>query len=242
MIKFFRHIRKNLLMENKTSKYFKYAIGEIILVMIGILLALQVSNWNNQRKENQLEKRYLSDLILDLQVDSVTISNTKSLSDKQRISKQKVQSFYQGESIQKDSLISYFGDQYRPVPKFNPITTTLDEMKSTGNISVIRNSSVRRKILETYNYYSTHINNSQDRYLIQQNALGDYVQTIAPNIFSDILEGIEPVDIIALLNNFQVKNRFLGNSAVGFNNALSRLESRNSELLSILRKESKTLE
>ena len=52
MIKFFRHIRKSLLMENKTSKYFKYAIGEIILVMIGILLALQVNNWNNKHIEN----------------------------------------------------------------------------------------------------------------------------------------------------------------------------------------------
>ena len=50
MIKFFRHIRKSLLMENKTGKYFKYAIGEIILVVIGIMIALQVNNWNESRK------------------------------------------------------------------------------------------------------------------------------------------------------------------------------------------------
>ena len=50
MIKFFRHIRKSLLMENKTSKYFKYAIGEIILVVIGILIALSINNWNEERK------------------------------------------------------------------------------------------------------------------------------------------------------------------------------------------------
>ena len=56
MIKFFRHIRKNLLVENKTSKYFKYAIGEIILVVIGILIALQINNWNESRKSNQLEQ------------------------------------------------------------------------------------------------------------------------------------------------------------------------------------------
>ena len=59
MIKFFRHIRKNLLMENKTSKYFKYAIGEIILVVIGILIALQINNWNEQRKVNtQVEELF----------------------------------------------------------------------------------------------------------------------------------------------------------------------------------------
>ncbi|PKA99793.1 hypothetical protein B0O79_3514 [Flavobacteriaceae bacterium MAR_2009_75] len=46
MIKFFRHIRKRLLSENKFRKYLLYAIGEIVLVMIGILLALQVNNWN----------------------------------------------------------------------------------------------------------------------------------------------------------------------------------------------------
>jgi hypothetical protein len=46
MIKFFRKIRYDLIENNKTGKYFKYAIGEIVLVMIGILLALQVNNWN----------------------------------------------------------------------------------------------------------------------------------------------------------------------------------------------------
>ena len=43
-------------MENKTAKYFKYAIGEIVLVVIGILIALQINNWNQNRKENFLEK------------------------------------------------------------------------------------------------------------------------------------------------------------------------------------------
>ena len=50
MIKFFRHIRKDLMEKNKTGKYFKYAIGEIVLVVIGILIALQINNWNENRK------------------------------------------------------------------------------------------------------------------------------------------------------------------------------------------------
>jgi hypothetical protein len=53
MIKLFRNIRKNLLTEGKTTKYFKYAIGEIMLVVIGILIALQINNWN---ENNKLEK------------------------------------------------------------------------------------------------------------------------------------------------------------------------------------------
>lgn len=51
MIKFFRQIRQSLIMENKTSKYLKYAIGEIILVVIGILIALSLNNWNEKRKQ-----------------------------------------------------------------------------------------------------------------------------------------------------------------------------------------------
>ena len=62
MIKFFRKIRQILLSEGKTGKYFKYAIGEIILVVIGILIALQINNWNEQRKENIKEQALLKRL------------------------------------------------------------------------------------------------------------------------------------------------------------------------------------
>jgi len=69
MIKFFRNIRKQLLDEGKTGKYFKYAIGEIVLVVIGILIALQINNWNEHRKTNQALKIALSNIINDLQSD-----------------------------------------------------------------------------------------------------------------------------------------------------------------------------
>lgn len=59
MIKFFRRIRQHLLMENKTGKYFKYAIGEIILVVIGILIALQINNWNQSIKDKRSLDEYL---------------------------------------------------------------------------------------------------------------------------------------------------------------------------------------
>jgi hypothetical protein len=55
MIKFFRKIRQNLLSEGKTGKYFKYAIGEIVLVVFGILIALSINNWNENKKERKEE-------------------------------------------------------------------------------------------------------------------------------------------------------------------------------------------
>ena len=59
MIKFFRKIRQNILSEGKTGKYFKYAIGEIVLVVIGIVIALQLNNWNESRKNEDEFKAVL---------------------------------------------------------------------------------------------------------------------------------------------------------------------------------------
>ncbi|MBC2844055.1 DUF6090 family protein [Winogradskyella flava] len=70
-------------MENKTGKYFKYAIGEIILVVIGILIALQINNWNENRKLNNNEKVILTDLVEDLKLDYNAFTEDKILLDKQ---------------------------------------------------------------------------------------------------------------------------------------------------------------
>lgn len=67
MIKFFRKIRQNLIAEGKTTKYFKYAIGEIILVVIGILIALQINNWNEDLKNSKQEQEILTQLVAEYQ-------------------------------------------------------------------------------------------------------------------------------------------------------------------------------
>ncbi|BAO76435.1 DUF6090 family protein [Winogradskyella sp. PG-2] len=71
MIKFFRKIRQNLLSEGKTRKYFKYAIGEILLVVIGILIALGINNWNENRKFKNVEKNVLTNIYKNLGTDSI---------------------------------------------------------------------------------------------------------------------------------------------------------------------------
>ncbi len=62
MIQVFRKIRRELLTEGKSSKYLKYAIGEVALVMIGILLALQVNNWNEGLKSNRVKNKFCQQL------------------------------------------------------------------------------------------------------------------------------------------------------------------------------------
>ncbi len=76
MIKFFRKIRQNLLVENKTRKYFKYAIGEIVLVVIGILIALSINNWNENRKVDGEILKSLIEIRNNLISDSLNIRQT----------------------------------------------------------------------------------------------------------------------------------------------------------------------
>lgn len=73
MIKFFRKIRQNLLSEGKTGKYFKYAIGEIVLVVIGILIALQLNNWNENNNKTKLGHKYLTEMKSELQKDALQL-------------------------------------------------------------------------------------------------------------------------------------------------------------------------
>ena len=74
MLRFFRRIRKQLMEQNKVRTYIFYAVGEIALVMVGILLALQVNNWNERAQLKQEEQRYVMELINDLEQDSVALN------------------------------------------------------------------------------------------------------------------------------------------------------------------------
>jgi len=79
MIKFFRIIRQNLLSQNKFSKYLLYAFGEIILVMIGILLAIQANQWNQERVQEKLEVKLLKEIQKGIQSDRNDVSNNLDL-------------------------------------------------------------------------------------------------------------------------------------------------------------------
>ncbi|MGB5316457.1 MAG: DUF6090 family protein, partial [Robiginitalea sp.] len=69
MLRFFRTLRQRFLNENKFNKYLLYAIGEIVLVVIGILIALSINNWNENLKNKKLETSYLKRIYEDLDTD-----------------------------------------------------------------------------------------------------------------------------------------------------------------------------
>ena len=69
MIKFFRKIRQNLLSEGKTGKYLKYALGEIVLVVIGIMIAIQINNANQKRIDQETLQGYLNSIAQNIESD-----------------------------------------------------------------------------------------------------------------------------------------------------------------------------
>ena len=79
MIPFFRKIRKKMADDNKPLKYMRYAIGEIILVVVGILIALQINNWNENNKEQQKVRVHLNSLKTCLQEDKIWLDNLRSI-------------------------------------------------------------------------------------------------------------------------------------------------------------------
>ena len=148
MIKLFRKIRKRLLTENKFSKYLVYAIGEILLVMIGILLAFQVDSWNDQRKRDLLEIDILKELKQNLMVDIVDIDENISQHEQSLKSSQIISSVIENDLPNNDSLNNHFSNIII-VPMFLPTKTAYENLKLTGT-TILENDSLRLAIIELY--------------------------------------------------------------------------------------------
>ena len=138
MIKFYRRIRYDLMEKNKTGKYFKYAIGEIILVVIGILIALQINNWNESRIDRISEQAILK------QLQSEFKSNLKQLDEKIGIRSYIMNSAIQLLSNIDDTAIRNVDSIEMHIAKTIPYTTfdpIINDLATSGNLRLIRNDS-----------------------------------------------------------------------------------------------------
>ena len=143
MIKFFRKIRQRLLSENRFSKYLIYAMGEILLVVIGILIALQINNWNEGRKESKQEKELLTQLESEFQ------SNLEQLEDKIKLRDAMISSSIrlldyvdQPNTRNIDSIYFHIGFTLM-APTFDPI---VNEITSSGRIQLLKNNELKNKL------------------------------------------------------------------------------------------------
>ena len=165
MIKFFKHIRKSLLMENKTSKYFKYAFGEILLVVIGILIALQINNWNEKRVEKNILNNYYLRMLEELVVSENNLKKFKASIDTLVIDNKRTLHILNLKN--KDSLpllkesLWALGTSYGSSFNF-PI---LEEFINEGNLAKVKNSKIKNRLqafsiqLNGFSYMDKYIEN-----------------------------------------------------------------------------------
>lgn len=171
MIKFFRKIRQNLIMEKlhagqagKTSKYFKYAIGEIILVVIGILIALQINNWNENRKENIKSYNYLQRLNDDMvNVSKSVNSSVKAIEQKQKNSMLVLEALESNElPISKKADFDRYLKEYFQFEITIQNANTFNEMISSGDLKLIKKQWLRTAFsnLSEYREFIMEVNQS----------------------------------------------------------------------------------
>lgn len=170
MLKFFRKIRQNLLIENKFSKYLLYAIGEIILVVIGILIALAINNKNEENKNMEQEQVILKQLKADydsnlLQLENKIEMRRKLISESLNILDISSKNIL----ISQDSLSMIFATFFMD-PTFDPIE---NDLMNLGNINLIRNDSLKQLLSHWNSDFKAYSESEQ----IQHN---HYISEIIP--------------------------------------------------------------
>jgi hypothetical protein len=138
-------------MKNQTGKYFKYAIGEIILVVIGILIALQINTWNENYKDKKQLSTYYERLITDLKNDLTEMEQHENYFSSSLAPLHQEIKNIQSTQYNTDSLYKNVGAWMRYTRDFKPNKSTFEDLLSTGNLNLIPNKNLRTLLLDLYN-------------------------------------------------------------------------------------------
>jgi len=180
MIKFFRTIRKDLMEQNKTGKYFKYAIGEILLVVIGILIALQINNQNELRKDQILTNKYLIGFARDLSTDKSQLDTQITIRKKQSLSARALIKTIEHNEINLDSFYNHYYYLF-PFYRFSPNTNTLEEILNSSQLRLITDENIKNRLLELRGLYKEiklneeHVYEDRSAYLYSSRTL-DHIE------------------------------------------------------------------
>lgn len=180
MINFFRKIRQKLLTENKFSKYLLYAIGEIVLVVIGILIALSINNWNELKKEANFEHKVLNEIKVSLQRNIEHLNMGIVWNEEAIVSCNIILEHFEKRIPYNDSLDHHFS---RSLQWFYPSlnNNAYEGLKSYG-LHLIVNDSIRDALGATYEWtYIEKLNNRQEEY---------FFNTVTP-IITDLFDSYE---------------------------------------------------
>ena len=178
MITLFRRIRQKLIASGSITKYLLYAVGEILLVVIGILIALQVNNWNQGRIDANKEQRYITELSRDLraQLQEIEFFKERESSSLKRLNSL-IDLMDETEAIKVNADIAGLFFSIFERTSFTIKDPTFTELIATGNIELIRNEALRNSIIQYYQQLE------KSALIIQKNNdLND--QTIKPSSLS----------------------------------------------------------
>lgn len=150
MIKFFRRIRHHLVAENKFSKYFLYAIGEIILVVIGILIALSINTWNENRLRANKETTILVNIHKEFKENKNQLERVVKTHQTAHMNCAKIISLFPIKSkpqpVVLDSLSAYLWESYGGYT-FDPSQTSINALISTSSFDVISDTKLRNLLI-----------------------------------------------------------------------------------------------
>lgn len=160
-------------MEGKLGAYLPYALGEIVLVMIGILLALQVNNWNQGIMDDKIESNYLENMVLDIEqeLQQLNANQAQLTSNLQTISRLKP--FLGNKGPRRDTLIGPFFELAQLV-NFRPVNTTYQTLINSGDMKLIDDFQVRRRIEEHYDLHELILKDYRRIEKIHEKYLGDF--------------------------------------------------------------------
>lgn len=210
-MKLLQTIRKKLLNKSDLKRYIAYAVGEIFLVMIGILLALQVSNWNQNRIEKKKEKNALVDLYKEFKLNEERISNKQSL----RVSiAPKLTKYIRQISTGKANYQSFeaFHVNQFMFGMTNPSNGVIDALISSGEIGLISNKSLKYFIADWKNQIENLYENEQ----ILWNSGLKYIECYSKSIpipshnWNDWNDAKLELAFNTLMSNVEYKNNLIG--------------------------------
>jgi hypothetical protein len=170
MLRFFRQIRQKLLVENRFNKYLLYVVIEVFIVIIGILIAIQVDNWNTRRLDQERMEKYARALTLDLKNDIKMVRSSLFQAKRNYRKIDSLKIYFSNTKTEElsntDLFILSHTITYRP---FEWNRSTLDEIKASGSLRDIKNDSLKKKIIE-YEAFTHHLDEDFkfDRVLAQR--------------------------------------------------------------------------
>lgn len=156
MIRLFRKIRHRLLSENSYGIYILYASGEILLVIVGILLALQIDNWSQARTDTKSESYFLNQIRLELISDSLTVHQHKLVYENNLILiASLVEAIHQSDNMGEfNAAVRNYLDEVWSALFIAFNNATFEEMKSSGKLGIIKSNALRNSIVSIYGQLS----------------------------------------------------------------------------------------